>query len=321
MPMHRPSLLLTVLLCGAGVGLCFAPQRLTSLLRSGLRDALGPGQRLALAAGDRTERMVQKLRQVDDRSEEIAALQEQAARRKWRIRQLELRGARLQRELDELQATFAPSAPARAEAPLLVAELQPATVLGRESAALWRSGILLDRGTAGGLRETSLVLDDPRPLIDRGADGGLKNGLPVYAGRIVIGKIAEAGRFSSTVQPVTDEDYRGGARLARIVDGELRFGAAGILAGRGDGRCELQRIDSTEPVGVGDEVYTDNTDGLFPYAMYYGRVVKAEPKPGFPWWEIEIEPAANELQPRRVQVLLKEVNPLRVAAHEQGDGE
>ena len=57
----------------------------------------------------------------------------------------------------------------------------------------------------------------------------LAAGDAVYAGRIVIGKIAEVGRFSSTLRLVTDSGYSGRARLARRTSQGLVFGAEGTL--------------------------------------------------------------------------------------------
>ena len=113
----------------------------------------------------------------------------------------------------------------------------------------------LDVGANDGIAESALVLEGTQPLVDLGSDADVSPGDAVYAGRIVIGKIAEVGRYSSTLRLVTDPGYSGRARLARRNDrGALVFGAEGTLTADGSELCRLKHI--TDPVNVGDEVFT-----------------------------------------------------------------
>src|SRR4030095_14292410 len=137
-----------------------------------------------------------------------------------------------------------------------------ARVLGEETAALWRGMKFLSAGARNGIAESALVLDDPRPLIDLGSDADLSAGDAAYAGRIVIGKVAEVGRFSSTLRLVTDPAYSGRARPMHRSSRGLVSGAEGTIVGDGSDLCRLRHI--TDPVNVGDEVFTGGTDGVFP---------------------------------------------------------
>src|SRR5262249_3044674 len=118
-------------------------------------------------------------------------------------------------------------------APLVLPRLVEARLLGEETAALWRSRKLLSVGTAGGIAESALVLDDTRPIVDLGEDADLSPGDAAYAGRIVIGKIADVGRFSSTLRLVTDPGYSGRARLMHRTSRGLVPGAEGTMVGDG----------------------------------------------------------------------------------------
>ena len=122
-----------------------------------------------------------------------------------------------------------------------------------------------------------------------------------------------SGRLSSTYEPVTHPNYRGRARLAYKTPEGIVFGTGGILAGQGEPLCRLERVNSEVPVSVGDDVYTDTSDGLFPEPMYYGKVVKVNLQPGSPRWEITVKPAASEFDPQTVQILRKLINPVRIA--------
>jgi cell shape-determining protein MreC len=202
--------------------------------------------------------------------------------------------------------------PGESREPLLVPQLVEARVLGESSAALWRSRKLVGAGATSGVVESAIVLNDSRTLIDEGDDARLSTGDAVYAGRCVVGKIVETGRYSSTVQAVTDAGYSGRARVARRTARGLVFGSTGTLVGDGSPRCRLRHI--SEPVNVGDEVYTGGTDGLLPFAMYYGRIVRAELESAATEWTIEVEPAAALNQFERVQILRLGINAGRLLA-------
>ena len=310
----KPSLLLTVLLLGIGAVFLFISDEETDRVKILVRDALTPGELLLNDALERSQKTIQKLRlRPADHTEELDRLQSLLAGREHRNRQLQIRNALLRQRLADKQKIGSTPFPVVASEPLLVPELLEAIVLGEENAALWRSGKLINKGRADGLLESELVLEDSNPLIDQGSDAGLKTGQPVYAGRIVLGRIALVGRLSSTYEPVTHPNYRGRARLARKTEEGLMFGAGGIIAGQGEPLCRLERVISTVPVSVGDEVYTDTSDGLFPEPMYYGKVVKVKLQPGSPRWEITVKPAASELNPHTVQILRKYINPVRIA--------
>ncbi|MEX0714994.1 MAG: rod shape-determining protein MreC [Planctomycetaceae bacterium] len=230
-----------------------------------------------------------------------------------RIRALEAEVARLRDELDRRQGDEAAAFPARPGEPLVVPDLLAATVLGEEAATLWRAGKLLDRGTAAGVSESSLVLDAEGPLVDQGQDSGLEAGQPVFAGRTVLGRIARVGHWTSTLQLVTDPQYRGLARIVRRSERGVAYGPQGILEGDGGELCRLKFVDATAAVAIGDEVYTDDLEGLLPEPAYYGRIVAAELKPGAAHWEVRVEPAGPPREPREVHVLRRVANPARFA--------
>jgi cell shape-determining protein MreC len=194
--------------------------------------------------------------------------------------------------------------------PLIVPELLQASVLGEETAKLWRAGKFIDKGTMDGVGKSALVLDDTSLLIDQGRDENLLSGQPVYSGRRVFGKVVQVGRWVSTVAKVTDARYRGWAQLGRRTSQGLLFEGTGILEGRGEPLCRLELVKLRELVSVGDEVYTANRDSTLPYPMYYGKVVQV--KPGTQFWEIWVKPAVNETNLQTVQVLRKKFNPIRM---------
>ncbi len=217
-------------------------------------------------------------------------------------RRLELHVARLREKVNRLSVQQGLSLESGSRAPLVIPQLIEARVLGEESAALWRARKLLSAGANGGIAESALVLDDTRPLVDLGDDAQLSTGDAAYAGRIVIGKIAEVGRYSSTLRLVTDPAYTGHARLARRTSRGLVHGAEGTLVGDGSELCRLKHV--SDPVNPGDEVFTGGTDGLVPWPMYYGTVVRAELEPGASEWSVWVEPAVIKAVSERLETVV-----------------
>jgi rod shape-determining protein MreC len=152
-----------------------------------------------------------------------------------------------------------------------------------------------------------------RLLIDQGDEAHLHPDQPVFAGRCVVGKIQQVGRWTSSILPVTDLEYRGRAQLMRRTADGLVVGPEGIIAGDGKEGCRLNFIAATQPVAVGDEVYTAVAGTPLPMPMYYGRVVAVSLAEGAPYWEVQVKPAETLNHARSVQVLRVVLNPARTA--------
>jgi len=303
---------LTVVLSLAGSGLLFVPIESARPIRVFVRDALGPGQIAVDAVCRQGRTWSAALPRVQNQSGRVSELEGELRSVRLANRALEIQAARLSEQLQRLSEQQGWGMAAAVRAPLVVPRLASARVLGEESAALWRGRKLLGAGSAAAITESALVLDDARPLVDQGDDARLSPGDSVYAGRIVIGKIAEVGRFSSTLRRVTDSGYSGRARLARRTSQGLVFGAEGTLAGDGSDLCRLKHI--ADPVNVGDEVFTGGNDGSIPLPMYYGTVVRAQLEPGAPEWSIWVKPAATAERLENVLILRRDVNPDRILA-------
>lgn len=297
-----PTLLAIGLLL-ASAALNLAPADVTARLRSAVRDGLAPGQQLVQKSIDLAERAWRRrdpsangeTESDRDRNRALAA----------RNRRLELELAALRERLETAEE-FGRRPRATASKPLLIPELIEADWLGEEISTLIRANGLLSVGSAERLVESALVLQSELPLIDQGESSELATGDSVYAGRIVVGKIADVGRYASTVRRVTDSEFSGRARVARRTDEGLEVIAEGTLVGDGSDACLLKHV--TEPIAVGDEVYTSGADGVLRLPMYYGRVTRAELAPAAREWTIVVTPAAASRPRDKVQVLRLSVN-------------
>jgi len=303
------SLWLACAISIAGLGLLFAPADATGPLRVGVRDAIQPGQQLLCAVIEWGQSVIHPRHETAS----VAGSQNDKTREmELRVRQQSLEIARLRDELRRAEEHNPLSA--THSVPLIRPDLIEVRVLGEEMASLWCGRKLLDAGTNKALMESALVLEAKRPLLDLGADDGLLAEQSVFAGRVVVGKIDLVGKWSSTLLRVTDAGYTGRAQIARRMSQGLHFGSEGIIKGDGGAVCHLEKIPLSEPVGEGDEVYTGGTDGVLPFPMFYGVIVKAEPLSGTDRWSIDVKPAAPE-NVDRVQVLRATVNNVRLMAN------
>ena len=307
------SLFATCGLVLTGVGLHFAPDAVSSRLRGAITDVMRPGQQAVSATGETLRDGLAAISSpsVQTQQREVARLREELdaanARSAMLVARLAESHDKRTRE-DSLPSTI--QRLPRLTSPSLI----EAAVLGDVLAEQWRSGKLLDRGTANGVRESSLVVSSRQPLLDLGQEGELLPEAAVLLGRCVIGKVERVGRWTSTLLLLTDAAYRGRAQLIHAADKGFAWGGRGILKGQGGTLCQLEGIAATESVRVGDGVYTAERDGLVTTPLYYGRVVEATLGPDDREWHVLVEPAPLPNRLNSVQVLRMNVNAERLAA-------
>jgi len=291
-----------------GLALIVLPDQITDSIRSHVIDLARPGQQAVADLADRLAAwhpFAETTSVADDRRLELDAAH-------LEIRRLRLANSRLveQAESRRSDITVEDRTPVSLRPPLVTTDLVPARVLGHETIAAWQAGRILDKGR--GLPVDSLVVEPGHATLDLGVDSGLARGQPAYAGRRVVGRISRVGRWTSTLQPLTDTRFRGLARLARPGRDRPVFSARGMLEGSGDGFCRLALVPATEVVAVDDLVYTCGRDQPDDWPMLYGTVVRAELPEGAPHWEIRIRPAIDLTELQNVEVLTRQLNPQRI---------
>ena len=289
------------------LALMAAPAGLTSRLRVATHDLLRPGQRLI-------ERMPGRFIPLSfvasgaapadaDTAEELEQLRKELGSARAAFRASEARRLQLARKLAErnVQGDI-PSGE-----PLFLSRLLAAQVLKSPKRSL-DATFVIDAGTQKHLDRNSLVLDDDATVIDQGTDAQVQNGQPVIAGRCVVGRIQQAGLWTSLVQPISAIGFSAPVNLVRHANGEPISGPDGILKGNGDGTCLIHGVQYTEPVAVGDDIYGLPHPDRAP--LYYGRIIAATMQPGATW-NIRMRPASDIASLHRVLVLRDAVNPQR----------
>ena len=217
-----------------------------------------------------------------------------------RVRELELERQQLRERLAAVE-TWGRRPRGQKSEPLVVPALVSSRWLGEELSLVWRSRGMLAVGGRDGVHENALVLQSELPLVDVGGPHQVGVGNPVFAGRVVVGKIAAVGRQTSTVRRVTDAGYSDRVRVARRTPEGLLLITEGTLVGEGQPLCRLRHI--TEPVATGDLILTSGTDGILPLPMYYGTVTEASLDPAGREWEVTVQPAATAGTLAEVEVL------------------
>ena len=177
-------------------------------------------------------------------------------------------------------------------------------MLGHQARVFLSKVGLLDVGSTSGVRPESFVVEMP-PLVDRGEDCGVESGQWVASGGCVWGKVSRGGSATSTVRPITKPGYRDLVTLTGP-DGKGR-GPQGILEGTGEPLARVRLVAVTEPVAVGDLVWTASGKGLLPKPLLCGRVARVERPAGAAHWDIWIEPTVNAAEVQGTVILQAEV--------------
>jgi rod shape-determining protein MreC len=300
----RSTLLSAAAVLMASGGLFIAPPRLQQAVRGSVLDVVVSGQALAMSRYDALRRSASSLAFTRRPVENVAtaAPSDEAARKlEQTCRKLRLENARLREEL-QLAEKYGVSPIA---IPKLHATTTPevvrAALVSRQVLSQWRTLRTLNQGRSAGISESSLVLEEDSPHLDQGADAGIEPDLDVFIGRCVVGRIASVGRWTSTLESITDRRYRALVQIVRPTDQGGSFGTEGILVGQGNGLCKLTEVPTTETVRVGDEVYTSERDSHAGVSLYYGRIRSVEEAGRH--WDITVEPAVKTQELNSVAVL------------------
>ena len=126
----------------------------------------------------------------------------------------------------------------------------PAQVIGRD-ASNWSNAIIIDKGSSQGVKQQRGVLST----------------------KGLVGRVVEAGKYSSKILLISDPNSKVGVVIQRNRQG-------GMLMGRPDGKCKMVYIALDSDVKPGDKVVTAGFGGVFPKGILVGYVMKVAKEPG-----------------------------------------
>ena len=133
-------------------------------------------------------------------------------------------------------------------------------------------------------------------LIDKGTAHGLRVGLPVVDDRGVVGRIIESSWHVSRILLLIDENSNIDAMLQ-----ENRI--QGILQGSGSGVCSLKYIPKTETLKVGDVVMSSGLSGVIPKGLLLGVVTGADKNDPSMFQKVQVAPFVDFSKLEEVLVL------------------
>lgn len=133
--------------------------------------------------------------------------------------------------------------------------------------------------------------------IDRGADDGIREGMPVLAADGVVGQTVKVTANSSRVLLLTDH----ASGIASMIQ---RSRARGVVKGRGDNLCSLEFAMRGEDVQVGDQVVSSGIGGVFAKGLPIGEVTMVKKGEYGIFQTITIRPAVRIEHLEEVLVVL-----------------
>ena len=131
--------------------------------------------------------------------------------------------------------------------------------------------------------------------LDRGERDGLRKNMGVITPDGIVGKVVETYPNAAQVLLLTDKDSGVGAMLANS-----RIQSP--VGGQGEPMLAMKYVPNDDEVNLGERVITSGMDKIFPRDLPVGTVT--EIKPGNPFKQIRIKPAANLQRLEEVLVLL-----------------
>ena len=143
--------------------------------------------------------------------------------------------------------------------------------------------------------------------LDRGERDGVRKNMGVITPDGVVGKVVETYPNASQVLLLTDKESGVGAMLA-----ESRI--HGPVGGQGEPLLVMKYVANDDEVSPGERVITSGMDRIFPRDLPVGTV--ADVKPGNPFKQIRLKPAANLERLEEVLVLLT-LRPLETKSEER----
>jgi rod shape-determining protein MreC len=150
--------------------------------------------------------------------------------------------------------------------------------------------MLAARVIGGSAGTASLTIE-----LDRGERDGIRKNMGVITPDGVVGKVIEAYPHTAQVLLLTDKESGVGAMLA---DSRIQSPVGGV----GEPLITMKYVPNDDTVNVGDRVITSGMDRIFPRDLPVGTITDI--KPGNPFKQIRIKPAANLEKLEEVLVLL-----------------
>lgn len=137
-------------------------------------------------------------------------------------------------------------------------------------------------------------------VLDRGAQHGIRPGLPVIDDAGVVGQVTRVFPFTSEVTLLTDKDHAISVQV-------IRSGVRSVAYGRGQsGVLDLRFMAANADIQKGDVLATSGIDGVYPPGLSVAKVVQVENKSSDAFARIVCQPLAGIDRNKQLLILLVE---------------
>ncbi len=264
MTRHRSAVFLVVALAMVLVWLVLDSLGTTNPIRESLTGVIAPLQLVFTRAVSPVLDLVASFRARSDLQQENAELKEQIAALRAEV--VQLSEAQYENEDLRRQLGFKSAVPSF--------QLIAAEVIGRDPSAYLHY-----------------------LLIDRGAEDGIRKGMPVLTDAGLVGRVSRVNRGSSQVMLLTDPESSVAAYIQRSR-------ATGVVQGQLQQELVMRYILQDETVVVGDVVLTSGMGGGLPKRLVIGQVVEVRRNDVDMHQEAVVQPAVDMESLEQVMVLL-----------------
>ena len=136
-----------------------------------------------------------------------------------------------------------------------------------------------------------VIARDPTPffktiMIDKGANDGIKKGMPVLVAEGVVGQTIRVAGGSSRILLITD---RNSAVDSLVQDTRIR----GVVKGDNSERCHFRYALRKEGIDDGDRIVSSGFDQVFPKGLRVGRVVEVKKGNSQLFQKVIVEPSVD----------------------------
>jgi rod shape-determining protein MreC len=139
-----------------------------------------------------------------------------------------------------------------------------------------------------------------RVVLDRGAQSGVKLGLPVIDNAGVVGQITRVFPFTSEVTLLTDKEQAIPVQV-------LRTGLRSVAYGRGQsGMLDLRFVAPNADIQVGDVLVTSGLDGMYPAGLAVAKVAQVENVAQGAFGRVVCQPLAGIDRHRQLLVVMSD---------------
>jgi rod shape-determining protein MreC len=139
-----------------------------------------------------------------------------------------------------------------------------------------------------------------RVVLDRGAQNGVKLGLPVIDNAGVVGQITRVFPFTSEVTLLTDKEQAIPVQV-------LRTGLRSVAYGRGQsGMLDLRFVAPNADIQVGDVLVTSGLDGMYPAGLAVAKVAQVENVAQGAFGRVVCQPLAGIDRHRQLLVVMSD---------------